>query len=297
MTITALLRDIRAKLSPLSGDLAQADAEAIVQQSLNISRTQLYTDTSININDHDFSMIDSVVKRRRRGEPLQYIFGKAYFYDREFFVNSDVLIPRPDTETLVETVLNTEKGETAYFADIGTGSGIIPAILAAHRTGWAAAAVDISYEALRAAARNISSDPATGRSPSAPAKTGRLPSAPTNIILICCDMLSAIKPQNQVDLIVSNPPYISSVQMKTLDESVINYEPHAALHGGEDGLDYYRMISGRAMMYLKEGGRIYLEIGHGQGESVPQIFREGGWRDIAVIKDLGGRDRGVKIIR
>jgi release factor glutamine methyltransferase len=229
---------------------------------------------------------------------LQYIFGKAYFYDREFFVNSDVLIPRPDTETLVETVLNNEKGDTAYFADIGTGSGIIPAILAAHRAGWAAVAVDISYEALRTAARNVSSDPATGRSSAhvRTSATDRLSSAPTNIILICCDMLSAVKPQNQFDFIVSNPPYISSPEMKTLDESVINYEPHAALHGGEDGLDYYRMISGRAMMYLKEGGRIYLEIGHDQGESVPQIFREGGRRDIAVIKDLGGRDRVVKII-
>jgi release factor glutamine methyltransferase len=108
-------------------------------------------------------------------------------------------------------------------------------------------------------------------------------------------MFSAIRPNNQFDFIVSNPPYISSPQMKTLSKSVTGYEPHRALHGGEDGLDYYRMISGRAMMYLKEGGRIYLEIGHDQGESVPQIFREGGLRDIAVIKDLGGRDRVVKI--
>jgi release factor glutamine methyltransferase len=281
MTITTLLRDISAKLSPSSGDLAQADAEAIIQQSLNISRTQLHTDTSININDDDFSRIDAIVKRRLRGEPLQYIFGKTYFYDREFFVNSDVLIPRPDTETLVETVLNTEKGETAYFADIGTGSGIIPAILATHREGWKAIAVDISYKALRTASRNIFGD---DNHPN------------RNIILICCDMLNAIKPNKQFDFIASNPPYISSSQMKTLGKSVISYEPHAALHGGEDGLDYYRMISRRVKMYLKDGGRIYLEIGYDQGESVPQIFWEGGWRDITVIKDLGGRDRVVKII-
>ena len=276
MTINKLLRDIRTKLIPISDDLALADAENIIEQSLNINRTQLYTDTSIIISDDDLARINTIVERRLLGEPLPYILGKAYFYDREFFVNGDVLIPRPDTETLIETVINTEKNATAQFIDIGTGSGILAAVLTALRPVWSAVAIDISYRAARVAAQNI-----------------HHPSTNKNINLICSDMLTAIKPQKQFDFIVSNPPYISSPQMKTLDDSVAAYEPHTALHGGDDGLDYYRMISGAAKMYLKDRGRVYLEIGYDQGISVPGILVDDGWSDIVVIKDLASRDRVV----
>ena len=280
-----LLHTIRSRLTPSLGSFAPIDAEAIILQSLNISKTQLYTDTSIIVNENDLSRINTIVERRMKGEPLQYIFGKAYFYDREFFVCPDVLIPRPDTETLVETIINTEKNTSAKFIDIGTGCGIISIILTAHRPAWRALAVDISYSALRIAALNISNNGAAGKNTS------------SNILLICCDMLSAVKPKKQFDFIVSNPPYISSPQMKTLDKNVVNYEPRTALHGGEDGLDYYRIISDNAKNYLKDGGRVYLEIGYDQGESVPEIFSNNGWRDITVIKDLGGRNRVVKAVR
>jgi len=301
MTINKLLRDISARLTPVSGDLATVDSETIICQSLNITRTQLYTDTSIIISDDDLSRINTIIERRLRGEPLPYIFGVAYFYDREFFVNTDVLIPRPDTETLVEEVLNREKYQSAKFVDIGTGSGILAAVLTAHRPAWSAVAVDISYRALRVAARNVAPSleiaGGRGRPPlqNSFADTNvHHPSTNKNINLICSDMLTAIKPENQFDFIVSNPPYISSTRMKTLDDSVAGYEPHTALHGGDDGLDYYRMISGCAEMYLKDSGRVYLEIGYDQGESVPEIFVGGGWVDIAVIKDLAGRDRVVR---
>ena len=288
MTAAKLLRNIRTRLAPVSGGLAQFDAETIAAHSLNISRTQLYIDTSVIIGDDDLIRINSIIERRLRGEPLPYILGKAYFYDREFLVSADVLIPRPDTETLVETIINTEKDRPAEFADIGTGSGILAAVLTARRPEWRSVAVDISYGALRVAARNISSSGAAG---------GRGASANKSINLVCCDMLTAIQPKNQFDFIVSNPPYISSPQMRTLDPGVVHYEPHTALDGGSDGLDYYRMISGDAKMYLKDSGRVYLEIGYDQGESVPGIFSGGGWVDISVIKDLGGRDRVVMAVR
>jgi len=284
MTTAELLRSLQTRLMPSLGGLALADAETVILEYLNISRTRLYTDSSIIVSADDLSRINIIVDRRLNGEPLQYIFGKAYFYDREFWVNPDVLIPRPDTETLVETVLNTEKDMPAKFLDIGTGSGIISATLTAHRPDWKSVATDISYNALRTAARNIREGGVNGKNIS------------DNIILACCDMLTAIRPERQFDFIVSNPPYISSPQMEITDKSVINYEPRIALHGGADGLDYYRIISADAKKYLKDGGRVYLEIGYDQGKSVPKILDNNGWSDVTVIQDLGGRDRVVTAI-
>jgi len=273
MIIAELLRNLQKELTPLLGELAQSDAELIIEYSLNISRIQIYTEPTREISADELCRIESVLSRRLDNEPLQYIFGKTYFYDREFIVNRDVLIPRPDTETLIETILNDEKDKKdVFFVDIGTGSGIIPAILTANNSDWRSIAIDISINALKTASSNISN----------------------NIKLLCADTLSALKPAKNLDFIVSNPPYISSSQMKTLDKSVYNYEPHGALFGGEDGLNFYREISSKASSYIKNGGRIYFEIGHDQGESVPQILRSDGWENITVIKDLSGRDRVVK---
>jgi release factor glutamine methyltransferase len=276
MTISELLIDIRNRLLKAFGDstLAETEAVLIIEQSIGITKEQLYLDSSISIDTNDIDRINTTVERRQSGEPLQYIFGKAYFYDREFFVNRDVLIPRPDTETLIDTVVNIEKKSPAMFIDIGTGSGILAAVLTAYCPDWTAVAVDISFKALQTASRNINNR-----------------NINKNIYLICSDMLNAVKPEKRFDFIVSNPPYISSPQMKTLDKSVADYEPPLALHGGEDGLDYYRVISASAKMYLKDTGRIYLEIGFDQGISVPNILHGDGWKDVAVVKDLAGRDR------
>ncbi|MDR2592344.1 MAG: peptide chain release factor N(5)-glutamine methyltransferase, partial [Chitinispirillales bacterium] len=240
MTLSELLIDIRNRLSNTLDDSILADNEAvlIIEQSIGIIKERIYLDGSIRINTDDIDRINTIVERRQSGEPLQYIFGKAYFYDREFFVNNDVLIPRPDTEILVDTVINTEKKSPAMFVDIGTGSGILAAVLTAHCPDWTAVAVDISFKALQTASRNLFGDDDK--------------SINNNIHLICGDMLNAVKPERRFDFIVSNPPYISSPQMKSLDKSVSSYEPHLALYGGEDGLDYYRIISTRAKMYLKD---------------------------------------------
>jgi len=286
MILSKLLIDIRKRLLNVLDDSILADNEAvlIIERSLGIAKERIYADDSIRVNNDDIDRINAIIGRRLSGEPLQYIFGKAYFYDREFFVNNDVLIPRPDTEILVDTVINTEKKSPAMFIDIGTGSGILAVVLTAHCSDWTAVAIDISFKALQTASRNLFGDDAN------PSVNNPINN---NIYLICSDMLNAVKPDKRFDFIVSNPPYISSPQMKTLDKSVINYEPRIALSGGEDGLDYYRMISTRAKMYLKDNGRVYLEIGFDQGESVPNILYNDGWDDVAVIKDLAGRDRVV----
>ncbi len=272
MTIAELLRRIRKQLSPLLGELAGPDAELILQHFLHQSRTELYV-SSTNELDHDtVAKIEAVVSRRITGEPLQYILGSTFFYDRDFLVTPKVLIPRPDTETLIETVLSHETENQLRFADIGTGSGIIATTLKNQRRSWSAFAADISLEALFVAQKN----------------------AGGTVQLICTNMLSAFKPGELFEFIVSNPPYISADEMAKLDKSVSDHEPHTALYGGLDGLEYYRTLASEAPKVLIPNGRIYLEIGYDQGKSVPDILISNGWEDIEVIKDLGGRSRVVK---
>lgn len=283
LTVGEFLPTLRKKLSQvLDDDFVALECDIILEHVLQVDRKLLYMDMSrTKINADDVARIEKILERRLRHEPLQYIIGKVYFYDREFFVDKNVLIPRPDSEILIETVLESESADKRYFADIGTGSGILCAVLVANREKWFCDAIDFSFDALTVAKKNICVD------------DEKLSHIKNNIRLINSDLLSAIKPNNQYDFIVSNPPYISKKDLLTLDKSVINYEPITALDGGGDGLDFYRMISRSAKNYLKNGGRIYLEIGYDQGESVPKIFVDDNWNHIKTKKDLSGHDRVV----
>lgn len=272
MTVAETLRRIQARLRPVLGELAGADAELILQYILDQSRTELYVSSTKELDTETVIRIDEVVQRRLNHEPLQYILEKAFFFDRDFEVNPKVLIPRPDTETLIEAVLGAEPNELRSFADIGTGSGILASVLTEQRPVWTAFGVDISPEALKTAARNCG----------------------PKVKLLCADMLSAFKPEKLFDFIISNPPYISARDMAQLDRSVAQFEPHLALYGGEDGLDFYRTLSRTAPKHLVENGRIYLEIGYDQGESVPDLLRRDGWTGISVQNDLANRPRVVK---
>ncbi|MFP4164533.1 MAG: peptide chain release factor N(5)-glutamine methyltransferase [Chitinispirillaceae bacterium] len=272
MTTAELLRRIRTRLKPAFGELAEADAELILQYILNQSRTELYVSSTKEVDTKTVERIENVVERRLNQEPLQYILGKAYFYDRDFLVNPKVLIPRPDTETLIETVLSAEPDKPCRFADIGTGSGILASVLTAQRPTWKAWGVDISFEALKTAARNCG----------------------PNVELLNADMLSAFKQKKLFDFIISNPPYISACEMTRLERSVAEHEPQLALYGGEDGLDFYRVLSVNAPKHLRKDGHLYLEIGYDQGKSVPELLYHDGWIKISVICDLARRPRVVK---
>ncbi len=275
MTTGQALQFLKNKLTPLLGDLALPQSEQILQFILSCSRSELYLNLSTELDKSLIPQMSAILERSLSGEPLPYITGKAFFYSREFAVTPDVLIPRPDTETLIEAVLANQKQKQCLFADIGTGSGILSCILTEHNTGWKAIAVDISFSALKVARSNCRS----------------------GIYFICADLLSSFKAMPVLDFIVSNPPYISADEMKVLDSSVSDFEPHRALYGGRDGLDFYRKLALGSSAFLKSEGRIYCEIGYNQELQVREIFKDSGWSDISVIKDLSGNFRVIMATR
>ncbi|MCU0609362.1 MAG: peptide chain release factor N(5)-glutamine methyltransferase [Chitinispirillaceae bacterium] len=270
-----ILPSIAERLAPVSGDCATAEAERILTFLLDCRRTDLFLKPDKTPGPELIIRIDRIISERLSGKPLAYILGSAYFYNREFLVTPDVLIPRPDTEILIEEILKNEPSRRQMFLDIGTGSGCIAAILTGERKPWRAVATDRSRAALAIARKNCS-----------PA-----------VSFLCSDMLSSVKPGYLFDFIVSNPPYIASPLIGTLSPSVKYFEPHCALDGGSDGLDYYRVLSTEAPKLLKDKGRIYCETGYDQGTSVPDIFHAAGWQSISVTKDLGNNDRVLRATR
>jgi release factor glutamine methyltransferase len=271
--LKTILINLEESLKPVSGSCSLHEAEIIMQHLLHCSRSQLYSTLAFSeIDDEKRSAIDGIIKRRRTDEPLAYILGTKYFFSKEIFVDRNVLIPRPETEVLVEVVLKNETADFCVFADIGTGSGAIAAVLLAERSSWIAVATDLSRAALRVARRNT----------------------PERIRFVCCDMLTAFGTRGaRFDFIVCNPPYISAAEMQALDNSVINFEPHTALCGGADGLNFYKTLSTDLKKVLKPGGRMYCEIGFDQGDSVRELFPSENWSAVTVSKDLAGRPRVV----
>lgn len=204
-------------------------------------------------------------------KPLQQITGKAYFMGLEFTVNEHVLIPRQDTEILVEEALK-RMSEHARILDLCTGSGCILLSLLYNKNKAEGVGIDISEDALEVAKRN---------------------SCDLNIHAEFIQSNLLEKAEGAFDLIVSNPPYIPAKVIEGLMEEVRDYEPHLALDGGEDGLDFYRRIVAEAGAYLNPGGWLIMEIGQEQGEAVRQMLLQAGYEEIEVVQDLAGLDRVV----
>ncbi len=217
------------------------------------------------------------LSRRAGREPLQYILGVQEFMGLEFYVNSDVLIPRQDTETLVETVLYAHKNRGISLLDVCTGSGCIAISLAALGKYAHVEAADISNAALLAAEKNAEKILGAG-----------------TVKFRCSDLFSAFAPEERFDVIVSNPPYIPSKVIEGLEPEVRDFEPRMALDGTEDGLFFYRKLAEESRSFLKENGAVYFEIGYDQGEAVERLLSGHGFKDTEVIKDLSGRDRVVR---
>jgi release factor glutamine methyltransferase len=274
--IIKTLETLQESLAPVSQECARYESENILQHVLKCSRSDLYLKGSQIISQEVNSRIRSIVTRRLSGEPLAYILGSVFFYSMEISVNRDVLIPRQETEILVDTVLKNESSEKCSFIDLGTGSGAILAVLCKERPKWSGTGVDISPDTLKTARKNCPSN---------------------KVKLLCCDMFSAIKisdPQkNGFDFIVSNPPYISDKEMNGLDPSVSMYEPHIALSGGKDGMDFYKVLASEGKNILKPGGRIFCEIGCSQGEKSERIFNQTSWDNTKIENDLVHRPRVI----
>jgi release factor glutamine methyltransferase len=271
--VTSILTHLEQVLQPISGSTSLHEAETILQFVLNCTRSDLYSSPAFSeIPDEMLLSVEAIIAKRLVDEPLPYILGSVYFFSKEILLTRDVLIPRPETEVLVETVLKREQSEELRFADIGTGSGAIAAVLLKERPQWYGLATDISLKALAIARRNV----------------------PGHISFACVDMIGAFRPGSErFDFMVSNPPYVSEAEMAQLDNSVIQFEPHSALYGGVDGMDFYRILAADAGNVLKPGGRIYCEIGCDQGAAVGDIFEFQGWSSVEVRNDLAGRPRVV----
>ncbi|NLE00182.1 MAG: peptide chain release factor N(5)-glutamine methyltransferase [Fibrobacter sp.] len=269
MQIGEALQYLYTNLKPSLKDFARPQAEEILLYILKCSRSELYSNKDRILTDNQTVILESILSQRLNGKPLQYILGSTFFYSREFRISQHVLIPRPDTEILVEQVLSNEQCSSCFFADIGTGSGIIACILTEERKGWHGVGIDISIKALEVARGNMI----------------------VPFSLVCADLLSAFKPLRQFDFLVSNPPYIAHNQINSLDPEVLDYEPALALFGGDDGLGFYRKLSNDAKGVLKPGGRIYCEIGYDQGSTSSEIFMNAGWSEVKITADYGRNPR------
>ena len=219
------------------------------------------------------------INDRINGRPVAYIVGNREFMGLDFFVKEGVLIPRPDTETLVEEIIELckNKREQINILDIGTGSGAITVSLAKYIENSKVMSFDISDIPLEVGKINAINNEVDNK-----------------IEFVKSDVFSAIEDtEKQFDVIVSNPPYIPKKDIETLHTQVKDYEPYNALEGGEDGLDFYRQITKESIDYLKQGGILAYEVGHDQAEDVSEIMKSYGYTKIYKKKDIQGIDRVV----
>lgn len=259
------------------------DSRTLLEWSLNISRTDLILEPNLEVSEEKALQYKAYIERRASHEPLQYIMGECEFMGLPFTVNENVLIPRQDTEVLIEWILEKERihwNQEMTLLDVCTGSGCIAISVDVlwKENGYKplkTSALDISEKALKVAKKNSDRNKAA------------IQFYPSN-------MFEAIS--EEYDIIVSNPPYIPTKVVDGLMEEVVGHEPRIALDGMEDGLHFYRILAKEGKKHLKEGGRLYLEIGHDQGESVPKLLFEEGFSGIEVRKDLAGNDRCVVAI-
>ena len=260
-------------------DQAKTEVELILCRLLSLNRLNLYLDGYTLLTDTVITQLDEIITRRATRYPLQYILKETWFYGRKFYVCPAVMIPTPETEILCETAIGFvhEKSlKKPHILDLGVGSGVIAITLAAELEDSAVLALDISQEALEVAQRNAA-DLGVGN----------------RIEFRRSDFFSAISESEKFELILSNPPYVSKAEYKTLSPEVLA-EPKSALLAGEDGLDAIRVILRDAPNYLAEGGRIMFEIGYKQSAAVTALTeKDDRYQSIVIIKDLNDIDRVV----
>lgn len=277
MTYRQILQEAIRKLQKAEIEEADNDAWILMSETFNISRTDYFMKSGDECTDNARTeLFDSMIERRVRREPLQYITGHAYFMGYEFRVTPDVLIPRFDTEILVEKSLEYAS-DGMKVLDMCTGSGCIAVsyALQCRERGYdnvAVNAVDISSAALSVAADNAMR-------------------AGVDINYIRSDMFTGVS--GMYDMILSNPPYIPTRDIEELEPEVRTSEPVGALDGHEDGLFFYRILAAESPSHLKAGGRLIMEIGYNQADDVCSLLEKNKFADIEVIKDLAGHDRVV----
>jgi release factor glutamine methyltransferase len=248
---------------------SRRDAERLLLHALRISRAELHADPGRVLAQDQQARYQSLILRRLTNEPIQYITGEQEFYSLALHVSPAVLIPRPETELLVEAVLaELDPASRLQILDVGTGSGAIAIALAHHRPNARVTATDISSAALAVASANAARHHLSSR-----------------IRFVEADLLDALAPGDATsDAIVSNPPYVPAADRASLHPQVRDFEPAAGLFAGFDGLEIYRRLIPQARAALKSGGLLALEIGHGQRDAVAALL--GGWNALRFVDDL-----------
>ncbi|MBN2138036.1 MAG: peptide chain release factor N(5)-glutamine methyltransferase [Sedimentisphaerales bacterium] len=300
-TIQKLLNWITAYFTEKGVDAARLKAEMLLSSVLSLKRIELYTRFDKPVEKSQLDQLHALTKRAAQSEPVAYLIGKTEFYSMQLDISPDCLIPRPETELLVERAIEFLRSRTAQsremqdtlqqgrisetagdnvqlVCDLCTGSGCIAAAIAANFANAKIIATDISDPALKIAAANIKKHNLEKR-----------------ITLLHGDLFDPIIQQldtAQFDLVVSNPPYVSASEFAALDKNVKDYEPRIALFAGDDGLDIYRRIIEKIDLFLKPDGAMMLEIGYAQGHALTQLIEQTGvFTDIKIEKDINNNDR------
>lgn len=273
MKLAQIFKDFEEKLIE-QGE--EAESLSFVYRSLkNLSFTDFIFALQEEVTDEDYKFVENIFIKLASHIPAQHIIGHTDFLGMQLKVDERVLIPRPETEELVDLILTENPKKNLKVLDIGTGSGAIALALAKNRPDWSVTATDISQDALELATEN--------------SKRQDL-----NLSFIKSDCFSEIS--SKYDIIVSNPPYISRADEVEVGLNVLHSEPHLALFADEDGLAIYCRIAEDSKDYLNDGGKIYLEIGYKQGQSVPALFMENfPEKRVRTLKDRFGQDRMVVI--
>lgn len=280
MTLSELYQKVRRSLM----EKEDAESAAFIARQLlckvtGKTKEQFLADRQMYVSDDAFATAEQLVKRILADEPLAYVLGEWEFYGMTLMVNPSVLIPRDDTCAVTDLAIQQALylGENPRILDLCTGSGCIGLAIASRVNDAKVTLADISRDALQVARKNISANKLSAR-------------------LSCVQVNALEEPPaflGKFDMIVSNPPYITTLEMEELPDSVKNYEPHLALHGGADGLDFYRSIAQNYKTALKPGGYLCFEFGMGQGNAVCRILEMNGYTVLERSSDYNARERAV----
>ena len=253
----------------------QLDSEILLSNSIKRDKKHIILNPKEVLNSEQLGKFKSLIERRKKGEPIAYLINKKEFWKDEFFVNKDVLIPRPDSELIIEQVLKiNSKDNQLQILDIGTGSGCILLSILKERSNFYGTGIDISKKSINISKFN--------------AKQLNL----TNRVKFFHSSVDNFN-NGKYDIIVSNPPYIEQLSLKYLERDVVNFEPKLALSGGFDGLSKIRKVINKASILIKKNGKFILEIGFNQKNKVIKILKEEGFYVNKAIKDYGNNDRCI----
>ncbi|MDA7472223.1 peptide chain release factor N(5)-glutamine methyltransferase [Candidatus Pelagibacter ubique] len=253
----------------------QLDSEILLSNSIKRDKKHIILNPKEVLNSEQLGKFKNLIERRKKGEPIAYLINKKEFWKDEFFVNKDVLIPRPDTELIIEQVLKIySKDDQLQILDIGTGSGCILLSILKERSNFYGTGIDISKKSINVSKFN--------------AKQLNL----TNRVKFFHSSVDNFN-NGKYDVIVSNPPYIEQLSLKYLEKDVVNFEPKLALSGGFDGFSKIRKVINKTNNLIKKNGKFILEIGFNQKNKVIKILKEEGFYVNKAIKDYGNNDRCI----